>query len=108
MLLAAIAVSTGFAQEKKIESAEFTVSGVCDMCKERIEDAALIKGVRYAKWEKQTQRLKVIYKTKHTDEASIHRSVAKAGHDTEKVKATNKKYDQLPDCCAYRDGVKAH
>jgi Cu(I)/Ag(I) efflux system membrane fusion protein len=28
--------------------------------------------------------------------------VAKAGHDTEKYKATDKVYNDLPGCCKYR------
>lgn len=101
---------TASSQEKpqKIETKEFEVKGVCDMCKKRIEDAAYIKGVKFAEWDKQKQKLKVIYKTKHTNELAIQKAVAKAGHDTEKVKATDKTYAKLPGCCAYRDGVEVH
>jgi hypothetical protein len=95
-------------KEKKLETVEFKVSGVCDMCEQRVEHAALIKGVRYAQWNKEKQLLKVIYKTKHTVEEAIHEAVAKAGHDTEKVKAPRESYKKLPACCAYRDGVEIH
>ena len=93
---------------KKIETAEFTVAGVCDMCKERIEEAALIKGVKLVEWNKEAQLLKVIYNTKKTDETTILTAVANAGHDTEKVKAPDAAYQKLPACCAYRDGVEVH
>jgi hypothetical protein len=93
---------------KKVETAEFKVTGVCKMCKKRIENAALIKGVKFAEWKKETQILKVIYKPKDVKENAIHIAVAKVGHDTEKVKATVATYKKLPDCCAYRDGVKVH
>jgi hypothetical protein len=95
-------------QKKKVETSEFKVSGVCGMCEQRIESAALIKGVKYAEWDKQNQMLKVIYKTKHVTELDIHKSVAETGHDTEEVKASDKKYKELPACCAYRDGVEVH
>ena len=78
------------------------------MCEQRIENAALIKGVKFVDWNKEKQVLKVIFKKKHTNERAIHKAVAEAGHDTEKVKATKESYKKLPDCCAYRDGVKVH
>ena len=109
ILSAGVSMNSISAQEtKKVITAEFKVEGVCNMCKERIENAALIKGVKFAEWSKEKQVLKVIYKSKHTDELSIHKAVAKAGHDTEKEKASSAIYGKLPNCCAYRDGVKIH
>ena len=104
------AATSAIAQEKtkKVKTAEFKVSGVCDMCEKRIENAALFKGVKLAEWNKETQILKVIFKTKHTDEDAIHKAIAVAGHDTEKVKAEDDAYKKLPKCCAYRDGIKVH
>ena len=98
----------GTNQIKKIETAEFKVAGVCKMCKKRIGDAALVKGVKLAEWNKDTQTLKVIFRTDRIKEDTIHDLVAKAGHDTEKVKASDENYKTLPDCCAYRDGVEVH
>jgi copper chaperone CopZ len=95
-------------KKKKVETLEFEVSGVCGACEKRIEKAALIKGVKMAEWDKQTQKIKVIYSTKKTDEKAIHQAIAKAGHDTKKVKATDEAYAQLNDCCKYRDGVEIH
>ncbi len=95
-------------KNNQIETSEFEVTGVCKMCKKRIENAALQKGVKFAKWNKETQILKVVYKTKDIDEMAIHKAIAEVGHDTEKVKATDKKYKKLPKCCRYRDGVEVH
>lgn len=95
-------------QARKIVTAEFHVSGVCDECKQRIEKAALIKGVKLAEWNKETQILMVIYKTKHTNEMAIQEAVAAVGHDTGDVTASEVSYDKLPACCAYRDGVETH
>ncbi len=94
--------------QPKVQTVTFKASGVCNMCKQRIESAALIKGVKLAQWDKDKQELKVIYKTKHTNEQSIQQAVADAGHDTEKVKASKEAYQKLPACCAYRDGVEVH
>jgi copper chaperone CopZ len=89
--------------KKKVTSAEFKVSGICEMCEKRIENAALIKGVRMAEWDKDTQKIKVIYSPEKTDEKAIHQAIAKVGHDTEKVKATDEAYTNLHECCKYRD-----
>lgn len=99
-----------FAQEnaKKTETSEFKVWGVCEQCKARIENAALIKGVKLAEWNKQTQMLKVIFVPEKVTLDDIHKAVAEAGHDTEKVKAADEVYNKLPKCCLYRDGVESH
>jgi len=87
---------------------EFEVDGVCGMCKERIENAALIKGVKFAEWNKETHMLQVVYRPKKVTELDIHRAVAEMGHDTPRVKASEEAYQKLPACCAYRDGVDPH
>ena len=108
----AFAINTSHAQNqdklKKVETTEFKVFGVCGECKDRIENAALIKGVKLAEWDKQTKMLKVIYVTNKVSLDDIHNAVALAGHDTEKVKALDEVYKKLPKCCAYRDGVETH
>lgn len=95
-------------KNNQIETSEFEVSGVCKMCKKRIENAVKEVGVKFAKWDKETQILKVVYRTKDLKEMDIHNAIADVGHDTDKVKAPNKIYKKLPKCCRYRDGVKVH
>lgn len=97
----------GLAQ-KKIATDTLAVHGVCQMCQQRIQNAALVKGVKLAEWNKNTQELVVMYKTKKTDLNAIATAVANAGHDNSKKKAPQEAYDELPDCCAYRDGVSVH
>ncbi len=98
----------GLKQDKKVVKTAFKVSGTCGFCEKRIEMAAQIKGVKYAEWDKHTKVLEVFYKPSQTDEESIHEAVAEAGHDTEKVKASDRSYEKLPSCCAYRDGAHVH
>ena len=87
----------------------FKVSGVCGMCKKRIETAAYgISGVEKATWNAQKQALEVAYNAKKATNEAIQKRVAAVGHDTEKVKAVDKSYGNLPDCCKYRDGVEIH
>jgi len=98
------------AQEKtsKIDTSKFEVKGVCNMCKERIENAALIKGVKLVEWDKATDTLTVIYRKDKVDILSVHKSVAEAGHTTEKVKCNIEAYNNLPACCAYMGDIKKH
>lgn len=110
-LLMIAAVIPALAQEKKskkVQKASFEVSGVCNMCKNRIENAALIKGVKLAEWDKKTQLLTVVFNETKTTAETIHKAVSDAGHDTKELKAPKEAYSKLPGCCAYRDGVDVH
>ena len=77
------------------------------MCEKRIEKAALIKGVKMAEWDKQTQMLTVHFSAKVKEE-DIHKAVAKVGHDTDLLKAKDEVYQTLNACCKYRDGQEVH
>lgn len=102
-----ISAST-FAQDKseKYKSVDIKVSGVCGMCEERIENALDIKGIRIAKCDIDTGICKVTYNTTKISEDDIHKTIAAAGHDTDKVKATQESYNNLHGCCKYREDVK--
>ncbi|MBT8195556.1 MAG: hypothetical protein KJO64_03965 [Bacteroidia bacterium] len=95
-------------KQKKIQTAEFEVSGLCNMCKKRIEEAALIKGVRLAEWDKFNQEIKVIYSTKQTDLEKIKMSISAVGYDTDSVKGDDEAYAKLPECCKYRGELEVH
>lgn len=98
-----------FAQSnKKIEEASFGVTGNCEMCKARIELAASITGVKQVDWDKQAQTLKVIYRSDKVDINEVKEAIAKAGHDTEGLKASEENYKKLPHCCAYRENFNVH
>jgi len=106
ILILSLAILLGlpaFAQEKSIDTATVEVNGVCSMCKERIENAAYVKGVKKATWDKETKVLTVIYQPKKVTVLEIEESVAKAGHDTEHVTATEEAYSKLHNCCKYRE-----
>jgi copper chaperone CopZ len=91
------------AQDKKeIVTEHFRVEGNCEHCKKRIEEAAYIRGVKHAEWNKETKQLTVVYKTEKTNADAILKNIAKEGHDNEKYKAEDKVYNKLPECCHYR------
>jgi copper chaperone CopZ len=79
----------------------FAVNGNCNMCKERIEQAADLKGVSFASWDVKTKKLTVKYNTEKVSLEDIQKSIAKAGHDSPGYKADNKVYDKLHHCCQY-------
>ncbi|OFX56544.1 MAG: ATPase [Bacteroidetes bacterium GWB2_41_8] len=78
------------------------VSGNCEMCKARIEKAAKLDGVSKAEWSTKTKMLSVTFDPAKTNLEQVGKKVAAAGHDTEKVKATDAVYNKLPGCCKYR------
>ncbi len=80
-----------------------SVKGNCDQCKDRIENAADIKGVKVCKWSEKTQIATVTYNSEKTTPEEIKKAIAKAGHDVDGEKAPDGSYKKLPDCCQYRD-----
>lgn len=97
-------VFTSTAQEKKSKNAkvDVEVKGNCDMCKKRIEKAAFgVKGVKSATWHADDQMLHLIIDENKTSSKKVQESVAKAGHDTKEVKATDEAYNTLHHCCVY-------
>ncbi len=79
------------------------VSGNCDMCKARIEKAALVDGVSKAEWSKETKLLTIVYDSAKVTNNSIQKNIAAVGHDTRMFKADEKAFNELPDCCKYKN-----
>ena len=93
------------AQEKNnhIVTDTLGVSGVCNMCKERIENAATIKGVKKVEWTAESQQLIVVYRDDKVTIDEIAQSIAEAGHDNELIISTDAQYEKVHDCCKYRE-----
>ena len=103
LLLTIVGISAQ-AQEVKNKNAkvEFQVSGNCEMCKKRIEKAALgVSGVKSANWNLDNGALYMIVNEQKTNVVVIQNAIAKAGHDTDEVKALKEDYDKLHTCCQY-------
>jgi copper chaperone CopZ len=79
----------------------FKVWGNCDQCKKRIEKAAKTEGVKSAVWDEESKLITVVFRPDKTSVDKIQQNIAKAGHDTEKIKADDKDYNNLPQCCHY-------
>ena len=94
---------------KEIRQDTILVAGICNMCKDRIENAALIKGVKKVNWNKQNNELVVVYDVSKTNLDKIQLSINEAGYDTQKYTAKIEDYKRLPKCCAYREpGARKH
>jgi copper chaperone CopZ len=98
------------AQVKKqtVITTSFEVSGVCQMCKDRIEKAVDVKGVKTAEYDLHTHTLTLTYSTKHISEEDIHSLLNAVGHDTEKSMASDEEYKTVHHCCKYREDEHNH
>lgn len=105
-LLVIFSSSLAFAQSKDIVTEHYKVSGNCDKCKKRIENAAYIKGVKRAEWDKNTGDLALTYRPSQTSAQSVLQHIAKAGHESAMAKADETAYKNLPHCCAYKQTGK--
>lgn len=110
ILLAFAAFQSASAQSDKTErtigvkTQTIKVSGTCDMDKRRIETAAYtVEGTKSAVWDQYSQVLTLKYSVFKKDAAdNVQKKIALAGNDTEKFKADDLAYQNLPDCCHYQ------
>ena len=104
MLFVSLIGFSSQAQEKKNKNAKVDVEvrGNCEMCKKRIEKAAYaVPGVKSAEWHQDDQTLHLIVNEEKTNDLEVQKAVAKVGHDTGKVRATDEAYAKLHTCCSY-------
>lgn len=79
------------------------VSGNCEMCKARIEEAARsLPGVHAATWDVDRKTLTAHIDPAVTGRTEVSKAISGAGHDTELDQADDTVYDDLPACCLYR------
>ena len=90
------------AQNGKNLKSNFEVNGNCEMCKKRIEKAALtVKGVKMVNWDIPSNLLTVTHNTNKATLMKIQKAIANVGHDTPLVRAKDETYNKLPTCCIY-------
>lgn len=92
-------------KSKVIESgntnAKFKVWGNCDMCKETIEAGLKVQGISRVNWDVDTKQIEVDYDSTKISLDQIQKTIAASGYDTEKYKADEQTYNNLPECCQY-------
>jgi len=102
-IVLALLTTVTFAQEKN-KKLTMEVDGKCDMCKTRIEEAALdVKGVKYALWDIPSHQLSLIIDERKTDPMKVKTALVTVGHDTKELKATEEAYATVHPCCKYRE-----
>jgi outer membrane receptor for ferrienterochelin and colicins len=98
---------TSYTQNTKPETVNtithFKVFGACEQCKDRIEKAAKIKGVKSVEWDVDTKQLSLVYNASVVTLEKIQNRIVAVGHDLENKKARDLVYTQLPACCHYRE-----
>jgi cation transport ATPase len=89
-----------YAQSKSKAEIKIKTSAECDMCKNTIEKTmSFEKGVKKATLDLSTHELTVVYNPKKTSPEKLRTAIANAGYDADEVKANNKAYQKLPECC---------
>ncbi|QIY84573.1 TonB-dependent receptor [Chryseobacterium sp. NEB161] len=83
---------------------QFLVKGNCNMCKARIEKAALKAGATSANWTAENQTLTMTLDESKVKCDDVLKQIAEVGHDNEKFKAPEEAYKNLPACCLYTRG----
>lgn len=89
---------------KKNKNAQYTfeVNGNCNLCKKRIEKAAYsVKGVKMAQWHVDHGDIHVTLDENKASIDDVHKAIIAVGHDTNKMKADDKVYEELHSCCKY-------
>lgn len=88
---------------ENLQEISFFVDGTCEMCKERILGIAFkARNVEWAEWDVDAKILRLKCKDE-IDLEKLKSKLAKAGHDTDTVKASEKAYSNLHECCKYRE-----
>jgi Cu(I)/Ag(I) efflux system membrane fusion protein len=84
------------------EMAMITVFGNCEMCKDRIEQAAYsLIGVINAEWDSESKILHLEYDPEMVLSTDVEKAIAAVGHDTEHYTAPDDVYENLHSCCLY-------
>jgi copper chaperone CopZ len=104
IIIICLIVSINIKAQSTVTTTTISVKGNCGECKERIENAADIKGVKVCKWDEKTKIATITYDSAKVTKAKIEAAIAKAGHETMTAKADEKAYKSLPQCCKYKDG----
>ena len=104
LLVSFLGFSMNAQDVKKNKNAKYTfeVNGNCEMCQKRIQKAALsVSGVKSVSWNIETHQLNLILNEEKISVLNVKKAIAKVGHDSDEVKATDVEYGSLHGCCIY-------
>ena len=104
IIIFSLICSINITAQSTIQTTTISVKGNCEECKERIENAADIKGVKTSHWDETKQAITVTFDSKKVTAEQIETAIAKSGHKTTHQAADLKAYNGLPACCKYEQG----
>ena len=76
LIIAVIVISFSVTAQNKTVKTSFKVYGNCTQCKERIESALDIKGIKLAEWNIDTKVLQLVYDSTKISESQIRQKIA--------------------------------
>ncbi len=104
IVITVLLMSISMNSQSKNAKTQFEVDGVCEMCKKRIEIAALnTKGVKHASWDVKTHQLSLIIDERKTNVKTIKKNIAEVGHSSKGFECSIEAYNNLHACCKYKD-----
>lgn len=106
ILVALFFVFQSMSSQTTVKTVIINVDGACDDCKDRIENAADIKGVKLCNWSPDTKKAIVTYDESKVSVEQIEKAIASKGYDTEHFKGEESAYKKLPKCCQYRSNTE--
>jgi len=84
----------------QLNTVKIITSSLCSTCKKAIEhNLSFEKGVKSATVDIDTKVLTVAYDQKKTNPEKIRIAVTKIGYDADSLKADQKAFNKLPECC---------
>jgi outer membrane receptor for ferrienterochelin and colicin len=108
LLLISLLTIASFVQSQEISiinttTAALKIFGACDQCKNRIELALKMKGIKVALWDIDSKMLHLVYDSTEISLSKIENKILSIGHDLINRKAKDIIYKELPACCHYRE-----
>ena len=104
-ILMVIFLIAGYITKAQVITSTLSVKGNCEQCKNRIENAADIKGVKDFVWDEDKKVAALTYNSEKVSLKEIETAIAAKGYDTQNMKGDDKAYNKLPKCCRYRTEV---
>lgn len=99
-ILFIILIAISFVANAQTGTVRIKTSAICDDCKNRIEhDLSFLKGVKSSNVDLGTKEVTVIYNAEKTDPDKIRIAITKVGYDADTLKAAEKAFNKLPECC---------
>src|SRR4051812_24565830 len=96
LIIIVACICSAFLNAQSAKTETFTVKGNCEDCKERIENAADVKGVKICNWNPDTKVATVTYDPSKTTLTEVKKAIAKNGYDAGEIAGNSKAYNKLP------------